>query len=92
MTSAGEGKFYEVVVEGHFERSHGLLLGMFLGAEVQGKLYFSHEEGVHASFGPGACSHVLQVPVAAVQEFDAHCDEYVHGAPSASVPALTHAG
>lgn len=81
MTPAGEGKFYEVVVEGHFERSHGLLLGMFLGAEVQGKLYFSHEEGVHASFGERlreivglhapVCHAVVDEPVRALFEHHA---------------------
>jgi hypothetical protein len=44
-------QFHEVVVEGHFERSHGMILGLFLGAQVEGRLFFSHEEGVHASFG-----------------------------------------
>jgi len=43
--------FHEVVVEGHFERSHGLILGLFLGARIPGRLFFSHEEGVRATFG-----------------------------------------
>lgn len=50
MTPA-ETRFHEVVVEGHFERSHGMLLGLFVGSGVKGQLYFSHEEGVRASFG-----------------------------------------
>ena len=43
--------FHEVVIEGHFERSHGLLLGLVMGARARGHLYFSHEEGVRATFG-----------------------------------------
>jgi hypothetical protein len=50
--SAGKApSFHEVVIEGHFERSHGLLLGLFLGARIPGNLYFSHEEGIRATFG-----------------------------------------
>ena len=44
-------RFHEIVVEGHFERSHGMLLGLLIGARVKGSLFFSHEEGVRASFG-----------------------------------------
>ncbi|MFN8177293.1 MAG: hypothetical protein U0167_05165 [bacterium] len=51
MTSVPSDAFYEVAVEGHFERSHGLLLGLVLGAGVSGKLYFSHEEGIRATIG-----------------------------------------
>lgn len=43
--------FHEVVVEGPFERSQGLLLGLALGSGVAGRLYFSHEEGIRATFG-----------------------------------------
>ena len=38
--------FYEVVLEGNPERTHGLLTGLLLGSGADGKLYFSHEAGV----------------------------------------------
>lgn len=44
-------QFHEVVIEGHFERSHGMLLGLVVGSGTKGRLFFSHEEGVRASFG-----------------------------------------
>jgi hypothetical protein len=43
--------FHEVVVEGSFERSHGVLLGLHLGSGEPGRMFFSHEDGVRASFG-----------------------------------------
>jgi hypothetical protein len=46
-----EPSFCEVVVEGNFERSHGLLLGLHLGSGLPGRMFFSHEDGVRASFG-----------------------------------------
>lgn len=51
MSPIPDRAFHQVVVEGHFERCHGLLLGIFLGAGGHGRLYFSHEKGVRASFG-----------------------------------------
>lgn len=51
MNAAGEPKFFEIAVEGHFERTHGLVLGLFLGSGAKGRIYFGHEESITASFG-----------------------------------------
>ena len=42
---------------------------------------------------PARCRQVVQLPgVLALQRPEAHCEEYVHGASSASVPAVRHVG
>ncbi len=49
--TADKSVFHEIAFEGHFERCHGLVLGLFLGSGSSGRLFFAHEEGVTESFG-----------------------------------------
>ena len=95
-----EKAFHEVVVEGHFEKSQGLLLGLVLGAGISGELYFSHEEGIRATFGERLreivglhapiCHAVVDEPVRAL--FEGHrSDLAAHDVRLAEVRAIRSA-